>query len=76
MAEGEPTYTFKEYWDMRFQSITSDIGEIKEAVKGLQSGQDSNGKEIAEIKGKMIVYGSLSIILGTAIASTVVKLIG
>lgn len=76
MSVDDVTYSFKEVFDERFKRLGEDISEIKSDVRGLRDGHQASAKEIEHIKGKMLVYGSLSIVVGTAIASLVVKLVG
>ena len=72
----EPQYTFKEFWEERFARLNLDIQEIKGEVKALSAGQSEQGKEVASLKGKMLVYGSLSIVAGSVIAALVIKGLG
>lgn len=76
MTDTELSYGFKEVFDRFERDVRDDLKEIKGDVRDLRDGQASSAREIAEIKGKMVIYGSLSIILGTAIASLVVKWVG
>lgn len=76
MAAEEITYSFKEVFDRFEQDVRRNFDRLELRLNGIETAQDKNSSEIEQMKGKMIVYGSISIIVGTAIASLAVKLIG
>ena len=76
MGEEQLTYSFKEVFDRFERQVMDDLREIKSDVKALQLGQNSNTESLANIKGKLLVWGAVGLAVGTAISGLVVKLVG
>lgn len=74
--DAEITYSFKEFWEDRFNRLTKDLEKMDLRLDSIERVQVAHGEKLIAVSTRMTVLGSLGLLLGPILAAAILKGLG
>ena len=76
MGEDSITYSFKEVFDRFERDVRDNFANVNRRLDDIDKKTDANTEALANINGRLLVWGAVGLAIGTALSGLVVKYVG